>query len=1663
MAFEVNNNGINRVENPQQKKKYVKPEIKQQQITDKDFTSAYEALGASTSAQFQATQKIQSKQQIEEYLKTIPNTFHSGSEFISCLSLTPTISDKEADLTLQKLGFSKEEIAKLRTEYNLTSIVESMQIISDTNDSDFNINKVTKEECVQLIANMMDSEFGDKMNLFLNKTNLEIMKNLFQLEKEDAISELWDILEIYNKEPQEFDQKFHIAVEYANTCKGISPVDMYHYLNQTDTPASIEQIKSRKLLDDSIGEATDIWSAKAISDPSKITPEFVTRYKSTIESLKELNIQPTIANKDPLIATQQRENLLEQCKKLGLDFRWYKSNPQKYEPILDQKVVTKILNTENPEKAKMFLDACSDKSKEKFPWKIIELASSDFVQENPKDISEFLNEVAEQEKELKYNHTAINENIINTIKYFKQNNVKNCVDALKLIKAFDNIGKKPYDADAIFVKDNNYDGAVEFVNLVNKYSKELREDGFLQNNISYHLLSHFNPEWDFTNATKTITALKENGFLPFLHDDRLNILLKEYSPQKIKALELIKKYTEDNYVRQEYLKSDNCTPEFIEETIKSFSDELPKTYDIKDVDKEILWNIATLDKDKSYILNVLLCEEKPMKEKIENLRDELNILNHYINERNKDIYQKWFEEKPEGVSFKSIATIAQKYNDVFHKEELKALVDELIYNPNCKFPKEEVGNLVEHLNTDVSMQFAKDLCFNHYPQLSAEKIKNITMYTQHENIELAKKLCFDEKLKDIDSSILCNTTKNNIKLATRLCYEKLDLPNDDLNEILACSYRSEEAAEFMEKLCYGNERPFPLTSIRYVARGIQHIFEPMHIENDEHIKLAHDLCYDKELNIQPEYIGCILRTICARNLELAKELCKTKDFPKEHIEKILENYTDKAKNLTKKLCFDKELNFPKEFIGDILHSCLGDYCDFDFVEYLCTDSELNFPKEHIAEIVKNITSDNISLAKELCTNSKLNFPKANIAEVLNATGKDNLDLAKKIFIDKEYQLSQKCSIKILKYLKNGSQDKQNKIKSLLSDEKTKNWLIKNIENDLDVDLILKLEKTQAALYREAEQAEIKAKKAEEKAIQQAEKQPEIIEAKSEDIEKAEKILVELGVHPKMAPNYIKLCQENGIVDYDKLNAVCALASANVPFKEFKNIFNIAIGSPLSNMNGQFRIELIKDIVKIIDAGVDDVKLATNLAATINMSDIELHSRLNPNIRTDMVNRLDSLDNEVKTQLINSGFDLESIKEKALKKPKARNINPNLTPKNPIKLRTLDSIVGVEKVVLTRFKQEVPQETWANPEAFKKWAEDKLESLINAKNGFELIPDLTATGEYARFNEARKEGIKNWYEYLTKESNYKDNVFVHLLVMDGITKEMKPNNAVTPPSVSHESFEETYNALLQGNTKVSFGDMYAQQTKIKAIKKYSKGIKTVDGIEGQWVTIPRSKRGEADYDDNIAMVQALAEGSSWCLRFENAHNYLQSGNLHYFLDKNGKAQVAINETDGTITQIQKRYNQNNTVPIAYSTVIEEWANENGYIGLNTARQNAQKAKPEFDKLRATLGKLMSEKNYLEVFRLLGIQVVKTNEDGTFVINKYCPKYKPEYTLFDLGIDENKLMSNVSEILSGLSLEGSSLTALPKLRKVHGKIDFKDCSLNDLRSLESINGLKIYWDK
>ena len=210
-----------------------------------------------------------------------------------------------------------------------------------------------------------------------------------------------------------------------------------------------------------------------------------------------------------------------------------------------------------------------------------------------------------------------------------------------------------------------------------------------------------------------------------------------------------------------------------------------------------------------------------------------------------------------------------------------------------------------------------------------------------------------------------------------------------------------------------------------------------------------------------------------------------------------------------------------------------------------------------------------------------------------------------------------------------------------------------------------------------------------------------------------------------------------------------------------------------------------------------------------------------------------------------------------------------------------------------------------------------------------------------------------------------------------------------------------------------------------------------------------------------MVQALAEGSSWCLRFDNAHTYLQGGNLHFFVDKNGNSQVAINETDGKITQIQKRYNQNSTVPVPYANVIEEWAGKNNYHGLEDIRKTALEQKPRFDELKTKLNKMQTEKDAIGIFKLMNIEV-EILPDGTYRLSSFSTKIEG-FSLFELGVNENALFKNVSEIKSGVDLNGSGLTAMPNLRIINGKLKFGDNKISNLRNLEKLNNQKVWWDK
>lgn len=958
---------------------------------------------------------------------------------------------------------------------------------------------------------------------------------------------------------------------------------------------------------------------------------------------------------------------------------------------------------------------------------------------------------------------------------------------------------------------------------------------------------------------------------------------------------------------------------------------------------------------------------------------------------------------------------------IANKEQIdflnKFISDKKYYENN-----DYVNNFAQIINVihEENFDFANRLFFE--TDFPKENIEKILKYTNSYNASIVEELCFNIDFpKNIIGKVVENIKSFNSFLVLKLCTDP-NIPKENIPSILG-SIR-EDNTRFIEPFCFNNK--LSKESLAEIIANINH----------NNIDFARKLCF--ETDFPEKYIPAVLRNITTDKISIAEKLCFECDFPKDLLGSLLSCIDSINKEFAEMLCFESDID--KELIVEILRRTKKD--NIELSKMLCFESDM--PKEYLPNILQETTAVKFEFAKRLCFES--NVPKELISVILNKTKNINLELIQRICF--ETDIPRNSILEFIEYA--NTNDAIKLIEKILDNPVDQKWLIHNLDNGVDTKTTLDaLYPTQEKLYSEANHAKQKNKTTSEVKVKTK-------DIKNADIIRAEEVLIELGVHPKMAPNYIKLCQQNGIVDQLKLEAICQLVKAEVPLKEFKNIFAIATGNAISNMNGIFRIDLVKDIAKLKQFGVGDIKLATNISATKNMTDIELHARINTNIREDMARRIDELPLETKQRLREEGINLDVIKEKALVPPKAGKTKKNVVVQ-PTTLRSLESINGVERIVLDKFKSEIPQEVWADPVRFKTWAEEKLAKVMD----FEQNPNYTATGAYAHVTKTRKELVENWYKYLTEESNYKDDVFVHLLVMDGITKEFKTNNANIPPAISHRNFEATYNALLAADSKVSFSSVYAQQMRERAIKDFSKEIITEGDIKGRWVTIPRSQRNSANYSDNIAMVQSLSEGSSWCLRFENAHSYLQSGNLHFFVDENGLSQVAINETDGVITQIQKRYEQDSTVPVAYAEVISNWAKAHKFIGQEYAIGTALQARPKYLQLKNRIKTLMDNKDYLGIFKELGINV-EVLPDGTYKIKgNYIPTSLKSYTYAELGIDENTLMQNVSIIDGTLSIKGSKLTKMLNLKSVKS-ISAKDTKSIDLRNLEKVNGKRVYWD-
>ena len=88
------------------------------------------------------------------------------------------------------------------------------------------------------------------------------------------------------------------------------------------------------------------------------------------------------------------------------------------------------------------------------------------------------------------------------------------------------------------------------------------------------------------------------------------------------------------------------------------------------------------------------------------------------------------------------------------------------------------------------------------------------------------------------------------------------------------------------------------------------------------------------------------------------------------------------------------------------------------------------------------------------------------------------------------------------------------------------------------------------------------------------------------------------------------------------------------------------------------------------------------------------------------------------------------------------------------------------------------------------------------------------------------------------------------------------------------------------------------------------------------------------------------------------------------------------------------------------------------------------------------------------------MVTTLPDNTFELSHYS-SYINKIALNDLGINENKLLANVSKIKGDADFSDSNATTLPMLKEVGGELNFGYANISNVKNLKSIGGKEIEW--
>lgn len=365
------------------------------------------------------------------------------------------------------------------------------------------------------------------------------------------------------------------------------------------------------------------------------------------------------------------------------------------------------------------------------------------------------------------------------------------------------------------------------------------------------------------------------------------------------------------------------------------------------------------------------------------------------------------------------------------------------------------------------------------------------------------------------------------------------------------------------------------------------------------------------------------------------------------------------------------------------------------------------------------------------------------------------------------------------------------------------------------------------------------------------------------------------------------------------------------------------------------------------------------------------------------------------------------------------------------------------------KFKTPIQNFNNNDDLQKWSKNEIKKQNFAKK-------LNNDNIFLESN--RIKNFCKWTEYLNQNKNSISSA-ASLVILESITKDLKPNNKETIVDLNPDILMKTINEInknmsSQKKYTFNFKKLYCENLKASHLNNDNQNN---DKTLTKWIKIDSKLKDSKNFDKNVEKLKALSH-NKWCTKRDAAQIYLAQGDMHIYYE-NGAPKIGMRMDKNKICEIQGEKN-NHKIPIEYIDVIQDYINEQNLEcdeNIDVKILNLFDKNQNFRDLKALIEEPLKEKDYAKILTLMGLETKKDENGGLIIKNYENSLWHIDNDIIQcINLNESEFFENIVGIEGDADFSQSKLENLSNLKYIGGNANFKYSKLKDLGNLERIGG-------